>query len=53
MSVLYEAKAIKEYFDKVGVDCFWSTPVPQIKENVKENENGKVIKGNEKHARYV
>lgn len=50
MSVLYEATAIKAYFDKVGVDRFWSTPIPQIEENVKENENGKVIKGNEKHA---
>lgn len=50
MSVLYEAKAIRDYFDKVGVDRFWSTPIPQIEEDVKENKNGKVIKGNEEHA---
>lgn len=49
--MLYEAKAIKEYFDKVGVDRFWSTPIPQIEENVKENGNGKDSKGNEKYSR--
>lgn len=51
MSVLYEATAIKAYFDKVGVDRFWSTPITQIEENVKENENGKVSKGNEEYSR--
>lgn len=50
MSVLSEAKAIREYFDNVGADSFESTPIPQIIENVKENKNGKDRKGNEEHA---